>query len=274
MNKKQFIQVVDSELAAAIAAAGAAGAVAEIRRRGIIPTAWETLKKRTRRAVVRYMVCTAHRGKMKGLFSLSTACTLNPECLRRHGGNCGICGKCYSFEINKNMPALRHKLERNTAILCSCVITADDIPDGLEPPSRQFRFESFGDLLPGAAGRLQWDNYRRIATGLYPLHCAVWTKHPNITNTRRPDNLSLVWSVTAINPTEKAVYAVVAAAESLRKYGGRPDAVFVTYDENYPAVITCGRAKCDHTNGGCGRCYFRNWGSVAIIRERVKFITA
>ena len=168
-SKKLFLEIVDSELTAAIDAAGAAGAVDLIRRRGVVRAAWETLQPKTRRAVVRYMMCRNHRGKMTGLYSLSTSCELNPECIRRHDNHIGICGHCYSFDINLNCPALSWKLKRNTAILSSVILTPDDIPGDIFPPSGQFRFESFGDLLPGAAGAVQWLNYRTIAARLSHL---------------------------------------------------------------------------------------------------------
>ena len=273
-NKKLFLEIVDSELTAAIAAAGAAGAVDLIRRRGVIRAAWETLKPRTRRAVVRYMMCRNHRGKMTGLYSLSTSCELNPECIRRHSGNVGICGHCYSFDINANNPALSWKLKRNTAILTSVVLTPDDIPGDIFPPSGQLRFESFGDLLPGAAGAVQWLNYRTIAARLSHLRCAAWTKHPATTATARPVNLALVWSITAINCRPAVIAAVVDAAARLSRDQGRPDTIFLTVDDNAPAwaVVTCGRRACDRQKGVCGGCYSGHSFPVVVV-EKVKKLT-
>lgn len=205
---------------------------------------------------------TKHTGKMSGMQSLSTSCTINPRCIERVNRNdpeC-ICTKCYAESMMSKYKNLESKTIRNARELATRLITDDEIA-ALPITSDYFRFEAFGDVI-NARHAL---NYRNIAAGHPATPCALWSKNydiiaPVIAEYGKPANLRLIRSIEKINPSEEELIAALNEYDCI-------DAVFAVYTDDYIEAhsieINCGALHCLT----CHRCYT---GSERIIRERLK----
>ena len=140
-------------------------------------------------------VCVKHTGKMAGMYSISTACTLNEYCLKRSKNPDSICANCFAQTMFKN-PWYKWTLKRcehNTKVLTESVLDADDLP---LINALAFRFESFGDIQ----NTIQVINYFNICNLNPRVTFALWTKNPFIiANTIReghdkPENLIIIYS--------------------------------------------------------------------------------
>ena len=218
----------------------------------------------TKRAFLDSAICKNHNGKMDGMQSLSTSCVCNSICQARHNTNdelC-ICKHCYSFRQLKRMPSLANKLERNTAFLTNCELTADDVPT---INCQYFRFEAFGELQ----NALQVKNYFLIAEVNKNVNFALWTKNLFVLDDAfqlyglvKPSNLNIVYSDPYMNKCLtsedkrilKAVYPYI-------------DKVFTVHNKKsaLPSfLVNCGQKKCKD----CLLCYTKN--DVFVINELLK----
>lgn len=90
-------------------------------------------------------VCVNHTGKMAGMYSISTACTLNKYCLERAKNKESICADCFAQSMFKNgfYKWTLKRCEHNTHVLTTSILDVCDLP---VINAFAFRFESFGDL--------------------------------------------------------------------------------------------------------------------------------
>lgn len=122
-------------------------------------------------------ICTNHTGKMYGILSLSTSCTVNPFCLARIRDPRTVCAHCYADAMQGRYGNLRAALVKNSEVLFNTLLPVDDFPFlyGLDV----FRLESFGDIATVTHAR----NYIRFAKRNPNTVFALWTKNPNIMET-------------------------------------------------------------------------------------------
>lgn len=195
---------------------------------------------------------TKMNGKMQGMQSLSTACTVNPFCLARVADGDKICSKCYAFKQMKMYKSMGPCLENNFNILTTQLL--DIMPRILVP---YFRFEAFGDVY----NEIQVHNYINICNANPDTKFALWTKNIAIVQAAvdkfgKPENLQIVRSSENFNdPADVNEYDCV-------------DKVFTVYNNEYinnnNVEINCGSRKCID----CLKCY-KGCGE-KYINEKVK----
>ena len=178
-------------------------------------------------------------GKMEGIPSVSTSCTVNPVCIARMQNGESICSKCFAFTTMKMRKELREALESNYRLLNSGIL-----PDELLPNFgnvRIVRIESFGDL----GSVTQAINYVRMIRKNPDVLFAWWTKNKAFAEQAfktegKPENLVFVESSFLMNQVE----------ENPSEYADR---VFTVYDKKHASgvEINCGSRKCME----CMNCY-------------------
>lgn len=205
-------------------------------------------------------ICTNHDGKMKGINSLSTACTINPQCAKNAAVKGSICSKCFAMKYAGMRKALKEKLERNVKLLTAAVLPSESLP---LVNSLYFRFEAFGDLMSAA----QAVNYFNIAKKNKSTRFALWTKNPHFIDKaikeygiKKPANLNIIFSSLFIN--------AAVDPETIRNKYPFIDKVFTVYDaaaiEERKININCGARSC----ANCLKCYKKN--NIVIISEKLK----
>lgn len=201
-----------------------------------------------------------HTGKMDGMQSLSTPCTVNPRCIERMTNGKGICIECYADAMLHQYSNLEKKLHNNARILATRVMTSEEIA-ALNINCAYFRFEAFGDVI----NETHAHNYRNIAASIPATRCALWSKNMDIVEAvmeryGKPQNLRIILSIETVNPSEDEVM------DALAKYP-HVDAVFCVYTKEYAEAhaidINCGARHCL----SCHLCYD---GDARIIREILK----
>lgn len=207
-------------------------------------------------------ICYNHTGKMAGMYSLSTSCTLNKYCLERAKNPDSICADCFAQSMFCNpwyKWALR-RCEHNTKVLTESILDADDLP---LINAHSFRFESFGDLQ----NTVQVINYFNICNLNPRVMFALWTKNPFIIANAiregyaKPDNLIIIYSSPIKN---KAV-----SLEKIKAVFPFIDKVFTVWSTEDKAAaagvkINCGARACMK----CLRCYTK--GGDNVISELLK----
>ena len=202
-------------------------------------------------------ICRNHRGKMEGMWSLSTSCRLNSYCLSRHKNGDSICADCFALRQTDYQKTLAEKLERNTELLTKEVIPEDCFPI---IPLNIFRLESFGDLN----NIIQIENYFNFAKANPDTVFALWTKNAFLfpeareLGIEKPDNIIIIESAPLINiPIEPSDPWV--------------DKVFVVWDKSYKG---CDFINCRKGDGKdkrcveCQNCY--KFDGPKVINEIVK----
>jgi hypothetical protein len=215
---------------------------------------------------IEYSICKKHGGKMKGLWSISTACTACELCRKRHGEGkisfkeaqkiieaiC-ICLFCYSFDMLKRYPSLKKKLEDNTKFYCYNNLEDKDIPF---INCAFFRFEAFGDLI----NVQQFKNYCTIAKNNKHCTFTLFTKNSFIVKNafemygiEKPENMIIIYSNSMMN-TEKEL-------EKVQEQYSFIDKVFNVYSpaaiEHYNKKVNCGARAC----AKCLKCYKKSENS-------------
>ncbi len=207
-------------------------------------------------------VCVNHTGKMAGMYSISTACTLNKYCLERAKNKESICADCFAQSMFKNgfYKWTLKRCEHNTHVLTTSILNVCDLP---VINAFAFRFESFGDLQ----NTTQVINYFNICNLNPRVTFALWTKNPFIiANALRdgyskPDNLIVIYSSPIKN---KAV-----SLEKIQSVFPFVDKVFTVWTTEDQATengvsINCGARACIK----CLRCYTKSGDNV--ISELLK----
>lgn len=201
-------------------------------------------------------VTKQHTGKMQGLQSLSTACTINKHCKKYAAINGAICQKCFAAAMFKRYgDNFNNAFVNNYNILTSEILPLESLP---VINCLYFRFEAFGDL----DNEKQFINYLNIAENNPRVNFAIWTKTPaimqNVFNMgyKKPDNLNIIVSSLFINKVA-----------NFNQYNFI-DKVFTVYDKKYAAEndikINCGARDCST----CLKCYTKN--DIKYINELVK----
>ena len=197
-----------------------------------------------------------HTGKMSGLQSLSTACTLNTRCQKYSKINGAICQKCYAQNMFKRYGEnFNNAFEHNYRVLTKSIIPVEYLP---KINSLYFRFEAFGDLQ----NTKQFINYLNICNHNPRTNFAIWTKNPDIiqkvfnSGYEKPENLNILVSSLFINqPANFSKYNFI-------------DKIFTVYSKDYIKSnninINCGARDC----AGCLKCYTKN--SITVINEMLK----
>ena len=140
-------------------------------------------------------VCINHTGKMAGMYSISTSCTLNKYCIERTKNKDSICSNCFAQSMFRNSwyKLTMRRCEENTRILTESVLPLEDLPI---INAFAFRFESFGDLN----NTTQVINYFNICNINPRVTFAIWTKNPFIIANairdghKKPSNLIVIYS--------------------------------------------------------------------------------
>lgn len=198
--------------------------------------------------------CTNHTGKMTGMISLSTSCTLNTFCPMRRKVEGSICQHCYACAMTQRYTALNKKLERNYHLLKENDFTVDDMP---KLNALTCRLESFGDV----DNIQQVKNYFTLCNANQDTTFTVWTKNPEIyKNTmdtygiEKPKNLIIILSSIMVNRTAKVHHDFI-------------DKVFTVFDKATAKEvnINCGAKSC----ATCQRCY-RKTDGIEYINEIIK----
>ena len=187
-----------------------------------------------------------HRGKMQGMYSLSTSCVDNPICAERAKDPDSICFWCFARRHIEAMPNNREPLAKNLEILSSEIIEDVDLPI---INAAWFRFESFGDLM----NVTQAINYLNIVRKNPQTFFAWWTKNPafidlafKLTGYEKPANLNIIYSSPRYDEIGESTYWFV-------------DKVFTVFSPKFLAEhpeiqINCGARSCLK----CRLCYEKN----------------
>lgn len=207
-------------------------------------------------------VCINHTGKMSGMYSISTACTLNKYCLQRAKNKESICADCFAQSMFKNgfYKWTLKRCEHNTHVLTTSILEVADLP---VINAFAFRFEAFGDLQ----NTTQVINYFNICNLNKRVTFALWTKNPFIIANAiregysKPDNLIVIYSSPIKN---KAV-----SLEKIQSVFPFVDKVFTVWTTEDNAAqngvsINCGARACIK----CLRCYTK--GGENVISELLK----
>lgn len=177
-------------------------------------------------------VCTQHTGKMSGMYSISTACTLNDNCKKLSSDPSTICSHCYAQSMLSVgfWKWTRKHVEENHIVLTNRILHDEEIP---LINAHSFRFEAFGDLN----NTTQVRNYFRICELNPYTSFALWTKRPFlIANTIRegytkPSNLIIIYSSPMIDtpvnlqklqktfPFVDKAFTVWRTADTAKKHG-------------------------------------------------------
>lgn len=189
------------------------------------------------------MITWKMTGKMEGLTSLSTSRRLNPWCQARARKDVGVCAKCYAERFMKFRKDIAPKMERNTEALTSRLLTDEEIP---YLNCYAFRFEVYGDLI----NETQAINYVTIAQKNPQTKFALWTKNPWILErtfmaVKKPKNLQIVFSVTALN-NEAITYEMVHARYPFI------DKIFTVFDKEHAKNV---KINCQKKCNKCMKCY-------------------
>lgn len=228
-----------------------------------------------------------HEGKMRGMVSLSTSCTENPNCIKMHNANATVmqtvhsvdwtteymnpteiechctCNECYSFFLNDLREDMREKLCDNAKILQSEIIPVGEwVHLNKRDVHGCFRLESFGDV----ANETQVINYFNFALTNPNVTFVAWTKQYWLydmavkNGNAKPDNFVLIISSPFLNVELDITQFPLA------------DRVFTVYTYEWivandirPDFINCGARSCIR----CMLCYIKGNG-VVHIREILK----
>jgi len=196
-------------------------------------------------------VCVNHTGKMAGMYSISTACTLNEYCLKRSKNPESICADCFAQTMFKN-PWYKWTLKRcehNTKVLTESVLDLEDLP---LINAFAFRFESFGDIQ----NTMQVINYFNICRLNPRVTFALWTKNPFIIANAireghdKPENLIVIYSSPIKNKPVS-----LAKIQSVFPFVDKVFTVWTTKEKaaEHNVNINCGARACLK----CLRCYTR-----------------
>lgn len=207
-------------------------------------------------------ICFNHTGKMAGMYSLSTSCTLNKYCIERAKNKESICADCFAQSMFSNgfYKWTRIRCEHNTRILTTSILDIESFP---LVNAFAFRLESFGDIQ----NTTQVINYFNFCNYNKRVTFALWTKNPFIiANTiragyKKPDNLIIIYSSPIKN---KAV-----SLEKIQSVFPFIDKIFTVWTDTDTATknnvkINCGARACMK----CLRCYTKDGENV--ISELLK----
>ncbi len=190
-------------------------------------------------------------GKMKGIPSISTCCSVNPICLARMQDGNSVCSKCFAETTMKMKPTVRAAMESNYYLLTESVLEMELLPRFGNV--RIVRIESFGDV----ANVTQAINYINIIKVNPDVVFAWWSKNMNIIKNAmdlvgKPENVILVESAPILD----------SEIEPSNEYVDKTFTVYHKKDDD--AFINCGGRSCVT----CQRCYHKE--TETHVREALK----
>ena len=197
-----------------------------------------------------------HEGKMEGMQSISTPCSINERCKRNAEVPGSICSKCYAMQLLSYRHCTEEHLIENYDLLNDHMLQPDELPF---INAAFFRIEAFGDV----ASVMQAANYIEIIR--YNKHCnfAVFTKNPDLYKAAfkdhpKPSNMIFIVSSLFLNKVSEAYKAFPEI-----------DIIFTCYEAEYAIQhninINCGSRSCI----GCRNCYTVQPG-LRFVNEIVK----
>ena len=71
---------------------------------------------------------TKHKGKLTGMYSISTSCANNPHCQARRKNGESVCSHCYADRYMKMRKNLREHLDNNATVLTSRLLEERELP--------------------------------------------------------------------------------------------------------------------------------------------------
>ena len=215
-----------------------------------------------------------HTGKMSGMFSWSTTCRCNADCIKKirfsyeklgidicnmknarkeikkfiqnnpFSTDVLICGFCFSDSQQDTFPSMTIGLEKNFIIFNNGVIHDDYIP---VLNNLYFRGESFGDFASVNAVI----NFYKLAAKNPLVRVTAWTKNlvffylAEEDGYKKPENFTLIFSSSYINKPAKI-------PEKVKHLVDKRFTVYTKeYAERYNIRINCGARACL----ACLRCY-------------------
>ena len=207
-------------------------------------------------------ISTDLTSKMKNVYSISTLCLCNKDCLRRQNTPGCICENCFAAATANQYDRTAELLAMTTATLCYSLVPVD-VWERL-PKREIFRIESFGDLQSVT----QAENYLNMVIANPETMFAWWTKNPiyiaralKEMRIRKPKNLVVVFSSMFKNKS--------VDLEAMQKVFPFIDKIFTVYTPEYLEAhkdinVNCGARSCNT----CRRCYKKN--TAKYINELLK----
>lgn len=196
-----------------------------------------------------------HRGKMTGIYSISTYCGCNERCKKNSAVKGSVCEHCFAMRQTSYMPSMQIPLKKNLEILTNQIIPEEKLPI---INASWFRIESFGDI----ANVTHAINYLNLIRKNPQTFFAWWTKNPDLikkafekTGYEKPNNVNIIRSSLFLNKAIRPGYWFV-------------DKVFTVWEKGAPEMhnvqINCGARSCLK----CRRCYEKN--DLVYINEELK----
>ena len=196
-----------------------------------------------------------HRGKMTGMYSLSTSCNCNERCARNAQIKGSICEACFAKRQMQLFPSMEKPLAQNYEILTSEIIEWDDLPI---INALYFRIEAFGDV----ANVTQAINYMHLIQKNPGVFFGWWSKNMDIINQmfketgyEKPANVNFIESSLFLDKAKHPSYWFV-------------DKVFTVFNQETikerEININCGAKSCL----SCGLCYHKN--DIIYVNEKKK----
>lgn len=225
------------------------------------------------KAITGLHVSTGLTDKMQGIKCITTACTVNPNCLEYH--QCGgICEHCYAFKYLSLRHNVRKCYERNTKALSDGLIDVTFLPTFT--PREFVRFESFGDLV----NFNHIENYLLIAFKNPKTNFALFTKRRNLIerfftlyDVKKPKNLAIVSSSYLMN--DKGLSEIEKSNRTNSRLGFKLiDKVFTVYDNDNEKANNNGINlpvwNCEKRCNNCRFCWSNRACTVELVKEGLK----
>lgn len=216
-----------------------------------------------KREFILWAICNNHTAKMRGMASVSTACTCNEHCKEHAKVDGSVCSVCYAQNQLAYQKSTDEHYTQCYTFFTNVDLTIEDIP---VINRVWFRIESFGDV----DNERQERNYMLFAKKNPHCRFVQWSKNPWIIadalehGTVKPDNYYIIVSSMFLNK------AFTLEQLERAKWLSFVDAVFTVYTDEYieehNITINCGGNECIT----CLQCYTLEHGTVTYINERKK----
>lgn len=213
----------------------------------------------------RLFISERMRGKMKGIMSISTSCTVNPFCQHmqnRENWKCEkVCASCYAQRMQSYQKHAKDAYVENYKTLNAGLLTDEDcikLKDVFY--TRYGRIEAFGEV----GTEIQAQNYVKIIKANPNCQFGIWTKRPNLwawafkQEGGKSENCNLVVSSPNVGEVRKLI-----------TYKDITDTLFTVYRKEQAdeqgIEINCGSRNCIE----CQKCY-RKHSELEYVNELLK----
>ena len=184
---------------------------------------------------------TKHRGKLSGLYSLSTSPLTNEFC---KAAKAEICKKCYASRLASFRSNVESRLLDNSAKLAGTLPSeALIIPEHIRKIG-YLRINSFGELINKHHAR----NIVRMAMLNPSVQITIWTKRPQLFREFAfiPENLHIIFSEATLNVSADTAQAHLNVVKA---YVPAVKAIYYVGEKSH------GFAPCGDKCSECRRCY-------------------